>query len=196
MTSCQKSVASVTSTASIRSPSRDDSMPSPARSLREKMTPRRPLWAWLWLSCSARVLLPESMVPAKYVSVAMSGGQPDQRDGGLGVGARAVHADQLQRRRGLGAGVDDRDVAAHRGDDVADDRAEAVLDLAEPAGRDRLVAGADVGPLPQLGSPRREDGGRGAGLGVHVADARLAGDESDAVGQPRAGRHVQARGAA
>ena len=43
----------------------------PARSLRVKSTPSRPRAAWLWSICSARVDLPESIVPEKNASSAI-----------------------------------------------------------------------------------------------------------------------------
>ena len=44
--------------------------PAPARSWVVKIRPTRPRAAWLWLVWSARVLLPESMVPVKKCSSA------------------------------------------------------------------------------------------------------------------------------
>ena len=69
-TYCQKSKSVGTSSASCVSPSRLDSTASPARSWDVKIRPTRPRAAWLWLVWSARVDLPESMVPVKKCSSA------------------------------------------------------------------------------------------------------------------------------
>ena len=62
----------MTSTAAVCSPSREDSTDSPARSCLVKMRPTRPRARWLWSIWSARVDLPQSIVPEKKTSSATS----------------------------------------------------------------------------------------------------------------------------
>src|SRR6476661_261957 len=59
-----------TSSASWVRPKRLESVAAPARSWVVNSLPTRPRAAWLWLVWSARVLLPESMVPVKKCSSA------------------------------------------------------------------------------------------------------------------------------
>src|SRR6476620_5007656 len=58
--------------ASTVRPSRLESREVPARSRLVKMRPARPRAAWLWSICSARVDLPQSIVPVKKVSSAIA----------------------------------------------------------------------------------------------------------------------------
>ena len=59
------------STASVTRPSREDSLPSPARSSRVKITPRSPRAERLWPIWRASVLFPQSIVPEKNTSSGM-----------------------------------------------------------------------------------------------------------------------------
>src|SRR3954469_4897201 len=68
----QKWKSRSTSIASWVNPRRLERMASPARSWVVKIRPTLPLAAWLWFVCSARVLLPESMVPVKKWSSAIA----------------------------------------------------------------------------------------------------------------------------
>src|SRR5690242_21229688 len=118
---------STASTASVTSPSRDDSLPSPARSSLVKMTACRPREARLWTICRASVLLPQSIVPEKKTSSGMGGTAAFRSGTGTGVrwsgayfeqrhelldgGHRAVQAGHFGLPR-LGPGRRDRDVVA------------------------------------------------------------------------------------
>ena len=80
----QKSKSASTSSASWVSPSRLERTAAPARSWVVKIRPTRPRAAWLWLVWSASVDLPESIVPVKKCSSAMSrrschSGRPPRR---------------------------------------------------------------------------------------------------------------------
>ena len=50
--------------AGTASPNLLDNIDSPARSSRVKTMPARPRELWLWSVCRARVLFPQSIVPA------------------------------------------------------------------------------------------------------------------------------------
>ena len=103
-----------------------------------------------------------------------------QRDALLGVGERAVVADQRGLHR-LDAGAHERPVPLRRGDDVADAPAGGVGDLeAEPALVDRLVARAHPRRVAELGAPGRGHVVGGTGGGEDVAHAGLAREPADA----------------
>src|SRR5690349_14771440 len=97
--------------ASWVSPRRLESVATPPRSWVEKIRPARPRAAWLWLVWSARVVLPDSMVPVKKCSSATRGILSRRRDADLpqvavGVGERAGITPRLllRRARHLAAG--------------------------------------------------------------------------------------------
>src|SRR4029079_423896 len=72
-TESQKSSPSVTSIAEVDNPRRELSMFSPARSSLVKIRPDFPRARWLWSIWSARVDLPQSIVPEKNTSSATDG---------------------------------------------------------------------------------------------------------------------------
>ena len=82
--------------------------------------------------------------------------------------------------------------AARQRDDVADPGGHRVVHGAEDAAGDRLVAAGHPGPVAEHLPPRGQDVGRRAGLGVHVAGPRLAGEHPDAVGQAGLARRGRA----
>src|SRR3954452_22143508 len=96
-------------------PSREDRTESPARSSLVKISPRRPRAAWLWSVWSARVDLPQSIVPQKKTSSATSADlapeHGQQRYACLLDTERAVQADQCEQLRSLVSGVDHGDLA-------------------------------------------------------------------------------------
>ena len=142
---------SAASTASVTRPSREESLPSPARSSRVKIMPCRPRAERLCSIWRASVVFPQSIVPEKNTSSGMggrdlsvrdgrwqaggatrSGAYFEQRDELLGGGHRAVHADH----RGLLAARCSEamisDVVAGGRDHVADPAVHPLVDLSGP----------------------------------------------------------------
>ena len=89
------------------------------------------------------------------------------------------------REAGFHARAGQRCSPAGRGDDVAEPVDDPWGDRAEPALRDRLLAGEDEGAVTEGLPPRREHVVGGAGSGVDQPRAGVAADEVDAPHQDR-----------
>src|ERR1022692_709059 len=97
---------------------------------------------FLWITVSGKVWFPGPAVDKRSIqrSVGLPSdfGEYQLRHQLIRCGQRAVHADQRRLAR-LGPGRHHRPRPGGRGDDVADPGRQVPGDLAEPAGRDRLV---------------------------------------------------------
>src|SRR6476469_613131 len=157
----QKSRSSSTSRALVDSPRREDSTDSPARSCLVKINPRRPRAAWLWSICSARLDLPQSMVPEKKTSSATSRNpmrcRAPEPAGGAPTPPRASAPRAARARPGA----------------VAAPRQPLLGDRAEPPLGDRLLPLEHPRPLGETPTPGLHHVRGRTGLAVQLQRAGL-----------------------
>src|SRR5450631_1878647 len=204
----QKSRSSTTSMALVARPRRDDSTDSPALSCLVKISPDRPRAAWLWSIWRARVDLPQSIVPEKKTSSAITQnstaradgwltdvgrcrldleavprGHLQERDRHLCRGQGPMKTQQRQQCRPCSPGVHDREVVTHRHNDVADPRQYMLPDGTEQTLCHCLVPAEHPRPGGQPLAPGCQHIPGGTRFAVQLQRSRLTAHVPDASGQ-------------